>query len=223
MSQEGNSWTHPICVLFTPELTVDDKSLRANNLNDLDPDRAKLSCLICRRQGGSCVQCCFSSCLVAIHPYCAFRASKQLLIRSSSLVDQTKSQESCAEVQTPSNDSFEDVDSDADGNEDVFVYEYYCDAHLTKIQNTDEVVSSNVPILHHHKRNQGTSISSCAAESEKTLKMATEHGVAGMQRTPQKGSNVAKRSFSQLLSIEDELESSSPLSSEESSAVERKR
>jgi hypothetical protein len=223
LSQQENAWVHPICVLFTPELTVDDRSLRANNLDKLDPDRSSLSCLICRRQGGSCVQCCFPSCLVAIHPYCAFRASKQLLIRGSSLINQSeRSQDSSDKAQTPPNDSFEDAeDEDGDGDSDVFSYEYYCDAHINKILNTDEVISSIVPIQFNEKRSRGVS-SKIAAENEKNLKKTTEQAAIAIQRTPQKGSNMAKRSLSQLLSIEEEF-ASPQLLREEPSRVGRKR
>ena len=60
-----------MCVLFTPELTVDDR-MCADNLAALDPDRRDLACLYCRAMGGACVQCKHGDCLRAYHPFCAY-------------------------------------------------------------------------------------------------------------------------------------------------------
>lgn len=224
MSHQGDAWVHPICVLFTPELTVDDDSLRANNLNKLDPDRAGLCCLICRRTGGSCVQCCHASCLATIHPYCAFRASKQLLIRNSS--SEGTQEESRQSRGSASDGSFADEeDEDGDGNErDIFSYEYYCDAHLGKINNTDEVVSSMLPIQYERRNKAVDSSNATSLENSKGAACGNPSDIpkAALQRTPQKGSSIAKRSLSQLLSIEDVF--GSPLAvAGESPVAERKR
>ena len=82
MSHDFSVWVHPICVLFTPELTVDANSLRANNLKALDQDRRGVMCCVCRRFGGSAVQCTYADCMTAAHPYCAFISGKQLVVSS---------------------------------------------------------------------------------------------------------------------------------------------
>jgi hypothetical protein len=82
MSHDFSLWVHSICVLFTPELTVDSKTLRANNLKDLDPDRRGVMCCVCRRFGGSAVQCSYADCMTACHPYCALISGKQLVVSS---------------------------------------------------------------------------------------------------------------------------------------------
>jgi hypothetical protein len=82
-------WFHPVCVLFTPELTLDDSSRRLNNITELCADRADLVCQLCRKNGGACVQCCVGECLAAFHPYCAYTARQQMLVRIDPHRDQS--------------------------------------------------------------------------------------------------------------------------------------
>lgn len=74
-------WVHALCVLFTPELQIDDVSKRAINLDCLSAQRKTLSCSICRRSGGACVQCAVDDCFEAFHPFCCFDARLQMVIR----------------------------------------------------------------------------------------------------------------------------------------------
>jgi hypothetical protein len=74
-------WTHPVCVLFTPELTVNEVTHRPDNLPALSVERADLVCQLCHRSGGACVQCCVGDCLAAFHPYCAYVARQQMVVR----------------------------------------------------------------------------------------------------------------------------------------------
>ena len=76
---ECGRWVHPVCVLFTGELTVGEQSMRANNLSSLNRERMNLVCFICRKRGG--VQCAYQSCLCAYHPSCAFSSRVQMVIR----------------------------------------------------------------------------------------------------------------------------------------------
>jgi hypothetical protein len=89
------SWTHPVCVLFTSELTVDETSMRANNLNKLDRERTNLVCLICRKQGAA-VQCAFASCLCALHPHCALTSSFQMVVRMHEVRETVKYEIYCS-------------------------------------------------------------------------------------------------------------------------------
>ena len=77
-------WVHPICVSFTNELTVNNE-MRACNLNDLNPDRQTLVCMICKDKTGtsSCVQCHESGCLVSAHPSCAFISDFQMTLHEA--------------------------------------------------------------------------------------------------------------------------------------------
>eukprot|EP01040_Poterioochromonas_malhamensis_P012069 gene12069-13191_t len=72
-------WFHPICVLFTAELTLTDDG-RANNLSRLNPERNPLLCMICRQRGGAVVQCKYDDCMEAFHPYCLFNKQNGQMI-----------------------------------------------------------------------------------------------------------------------------------------------
>lgn len=74
-------WVHPICVLFTPELTTDPKTMLVTDLSALDPERETLRCIICHRSGGANIQCACGDCITSMHPFCAHKESKQLVIR----------------------------------------------------------------------------------------------------------------------------------------------
>ena len=75
-------WVHPICVMFTNELTVDN-DMRACNLDKLDPERQDLVCMVCKDKTGSSVQCSEPGCLVASHAYCAFKSDFQMTLHES--------------------------------------------------------------------------------------------------------------------------------------------
>lgn len=77
---ECGQWVHPVCVLFTGELTVGERSMRANNLSSLKRERQNIVCFVCRGRGG--VQCAHELCLCAFHPYCALTSRVQMVIRS---------------------------------------------------------------------------------------------------------------------------------------------
>jgi hypothetical protein len=85
---------HPCCVLYCSELTVDEVSMRANNLNRLDPERRSLRCVICKNgcknengaendhnKCGGIVQCFFGQCRISFHPFCALKDGRVLLQR----------------------------------------------------------------------------------------------------------------------------------------------
>jgi ribosomal protein S14 len=71
-SSDGSQWAHLPCVLFTPELTVDDSN-HPNNLSRLDPDRSGLLCRLCLNRGGAVIQCKYEDCCVGFHPFCAMK------------------------------------------------------------------------------------------------------------------------------------------------------
>lgn len=67
-------WVHVVCVWWTPELSTDPETVRPGSLQQLDPDRAGLTCSACHGRGGAAVQCAATACLEACHPFCAMRA-----------------------------------------------------------------------------------------------------------------------------------------------------
>jgi hypothetical protein len=81
-SSSSSSYTHLMCVLWTPELTVDE-NMQANNLPAIDPHRASLTCEVCN-QRESCTQCSFSDCRKAFHAYCCYghKNEYQMLLRN---------------------------------------------------------------------------------------------------------------------------------------------
>ena len=113
---------HTICVLFCGELTLDDDA-RADNLADLNPERASLIYSICNGTGGSVAQCKFNRCTISFHPYCAFKNNNLLLMRHC-----------CA------NENNNDTDDAFD-----FDYEMYCDNHQAYVNNKN-VVSSTLSL-----------------------------------------------------------------------------
>ena len=75
-------WVHQICVLFTPELVTDPTSMLPCNLREIDLDRESLRCVVCQKMGGANVQCFFGDCIASMHPYCAYKSGKQMVLRS---------------------------------------------------------------------------------------------------------------------------------------------
>jgi len=83
----GLLWTHPLCVYFTPELTVASRTNRLNNIELLNQERKQLVCDLCKETGGAVVQCAYKDCLVGFHPYCAFQGRLQMIVRQGIVAD----------------------------------------------------------------------------------------------------------------------------------------
>jgi hypothetical protein len=133
--EQKGLWVHPLCVLYTPELTLDvNRSMLPNDISVLDRDRDGLLCEVCGKRGGSNIQCSYESCLTSYHPYCGFMANKMMIIR-------------CVEE--------ESRESEGEGEESeerdyLYHYEVYCDKHRHKIPRRESVVSSTVPLVESH-------------------------------------------------------------------------
>ncbi|RPA86381.1 hypothetical protein BJ508DRAFT_133194 [Ascobolus immersus RN42] len=71
-----NSWAHLLCALWIPELSLANPVYMepVEGLDKIPKSRWKLSCYICRRKMGACIQCANKSCYVAFHVTCARRA-----------------------------------------------------------------------------------------------------------------------------------------------------
>jgi len=77
---KSSKWAHVVCVLWTPELTIDSSSMRASNdFHQLDTARADLVCSVCNGRGGAVLQCAEPTCVVGAHPYCARNRGWSLL------------------------------------------------------------------------------------------------------------------------------------------------
>jgi hypothetical protein len=148
MSSHDQHWVHPLCVLYTPELTLNpDQQMKPNEITILDPDREELVCEICHKSGGSNVQCADDDCYLSFHPYCGFLTHRQMVIRS--VVVGASSRES-------------QVEEAGEGEEYQFHYEVYCEKHKRRIRNQENIVSSTVELVKgcsvaQQKRDQDTS------------------------------------------------------------------
>lgn len=112
---------HPVCVLFTPELTVDVRNMQLNNIHSVDPYRNQLICYLCKGKGGACVQCAHKDCVVACHPYCSYCCHRQMVIRY---------EEKECEFGTCRDESVD------------MLYEMYCNKHWTMVSGEKENIVS---------------------------------------------------------------------------------
>lgn len=151
---DSHKWAHPICVIFTPELTLDTTSMRPNNLGMINCDRDGLCCSTCRRFG-ACIQCSFAECRASIHPYCAFLSSKQLVVKSETQVQPIDCspddlQHDCFQSsgQSQSNGSATGTEESDNDDNASFSYHYFCDLHLkfVHVNKSTRIVSSILPL-----------------------------------------------------------------------------
>ena len=120
-------WVHPICVMFTCELTVDD-NMRACNLDALNPERETLVCMVCRNKSGSSIQCSAPGCLVSAHAYCAFATDFQMTLHE-------------APVQAQRTNS-DDVNPGTDGGDYMTLqYKMYCVLHFNQYAHDHTLIS----------------------------------------------------------------------------------
>lgn len=135
---KSRGWAHPICVLFTNELTLDSDTCRANNIKALHPDRKKLHCAVCKQQGGACVQCHHGSCVTAYHPFCAYSALKQMVVRVGEPGPVTTADGSDTHGANGTTDR---------GDDSVTSYELYCDKHRRSVVDDGTIASSRITLL----------------------------------------------------------------------------
>lgn len=154
----SNTWVHPLCVLYTPELTLNvNNFMKPNEISGLDPDRNSLICMICHKKGGSNIQCSHEDCYLSYHPYCGFSSKKQMIIR-------------CIEEGNAKDEGEED-DDEKDEKEDVledckFYYEVYCDKHKKQIPNRETIISSTLPLSEKSKRQLPTGLTQADESDE---------------------------------------------------------
>ena len=144
----SQEWTHPVCVLFTPELTVCLETNRPDNIRSLLPDRKGLTCELCHRSGGACVQCSSKECLRAYHPYCAYIARQQMIVRVNTTTTTSNS--------SSSNTSSSTTYPEGGEEEGSVSYELFCPKHKIqpKLTIQGEAASSRIPINSSSKKQQ---------------------------------------------------------------------
>ncbi|OAC99634.1 hypothetical protein MUCCIDRAFT_128622, partial [Mucor lusitanicus CBS 277.49] len=68
-----NQWGHLLCAVWIPEVSLSNSVYMEpiDNIESVPKSRWKLSCYICRRRHGACIQCDNKHCFVAFHVTCA--------------------------------------------------------------------------------------------------------------------------------------------------------
>ncbi|KAK9460087.1 PHD-zinc-finger like domain-containing protein [Lipomyces oligophaga] len=82
---DHGQWAHLLCALWIPETTIGNTVYMEpiEGVERIPRQRWKLSCYICKRKSGACIQCMNKSCYMAYHVTCGRRARLPLLMRSS--------------------------------------------------------------------------------------------------------------------------------------------
>ncbi|VEU20321.1 DEKNAAC101104 [Brettanomyces naardenensis] len=77
---DNGYWAHVICALWINELYFANPIYMEpiEGVQNVPKSRWKLTCYICKRRVGACIQCCRNSCFAAYHVTCARRAELYL-------------------------------------------------------------------------------------------------------------------------------------------------
>ncbi|QPG73940.1 hypothetical protein FOA43_001255 [Brettanomyces nanus] len=80
---DNGYWAHVICALWINELYLANPIYMEpiEGIQNVPKNRWKLTCYICKRRVGACIQCCRNSCFLAYHATCARRADLYLRLK----------------------------------------------------------------------------------------------------------------------------------------------
>ncbi|XP_052158314.1 uncharacterized protein LOC127776038 [Oryza glaberrima] len=79
----GNlKFVHLFCSLWTPEVVVEDLNSMepVTNVGDIQENRTKLVCSLCKVMHGACIRCSHGACRACFHPICARESKHQMEI-----------------------------------------------------------------------------------------------------------------------------------------------
>ncbi|XP_015694147.1 uncharacterized protein LOC102713003 isoform X1 [Oryza brachyantha] len=79
----GNQkFVHLFCSLWTPEVVVEnmDSMEPVTNVEDIQENRTKLVCSLCKVMHGACIRCSHGACRACFHPICARESKHQMEI-----------------------------------------------------------------------------------------------------------------------------------------------
>lgn len=102
---DTGEWAHLVCSLWIPETTILDSIFLepVSGLDNIDRNRWKLTCYICKKRVGACIQCSNKKCLQAYHATCGRKARLHMKLQNGiqgALLDQSTAVSYC-EKHTP--------------------------------------------------------------------------------------------------------------------------
>lgn len=79
-----NKWAHLLCAIWIPEVGVSNSVYMepVDNIENIPKSRWKLSCYVCRRRTGACIQCDNKHCFTAFHVTCARKAKLYMKMKT---------------------------------------------------------------------------------------------------------------------------------------------
>ncbi|KAK4513523.1 uncharacterized protein ATC70_005525 [Mucor velutinosus] len=123
-----NQWGHLLCAIWIPEVGVSNTIYMEpiDQIENIPKSRWKLTCTLCRKKQGACIQCDNKHCFSAFHVTCAKAANL------------------CMKMNSQSSQSEEGV-----------ILKAYCERHTPKdyyIEKPSVVVNSSIPDCRRHHR-----------------------------------------------------------------------
>ncbi|TPX43067.1 hypothetical protein SeLEV6574_g05263 [Synchytrium endobioticum] len=79
-----NRWAHVLCALFIPEVGFRNPTYMepVDNIDKVPKSRWKLTCYLCKRKKGACIQCAQKNCYLAYHVTCAQKCKLYMKMKS---------------------------------------------------------------------------------------------------------------------------------------------
>ncbi|KAJ2311588.1 hypothetical protein IWW54_002559 [Coemansia sp. RSA 2705] len=79
----ANKWAHVLCALWIPETGIANAVYMepVDGVEQIPKSRWRLTCHLCHRRAGACIQCSHRQCVVAFHATCARRAHLSMTVK----------------------------------------------------------------------------------------------------------------------------------------------
>ena len=94
---DNHEWVHLFCALWVPECQFGntDKMEPVTKIGKIPTSRWALSCVICQKRVGACIQCSQKSCKVSYHVTCAFQSSLLMMTEFETNLEEIKNVSYC--------------------------------------------------------------------------------------------------------------------------------